>query len=338
MKYWVPVISSLFLLNVLLITGCSQTTTQTTSSPVTTIPTTPNVPTITAPDAYNLIQKNIGNPDFVILDVRTADEFNSGYIAGAINIDYYATEFKANIGKLDRNKQYLVYCRTGIRAAASVQIMLDLGFTQVQNLAGGITAWIQDGYPIRILTTTGSTPTQLITTTPTTKPAQLPNGLKLRVSVNTTNLNSGEALQISLSEYNTLATTNDVSSEKNWGVDGLTLGACPNVYVQPFGVAVFQGRYTAQNISQATSLDIFAPVDCPMYIRLITGYIFLPDSINAAVMPVCYLTPATPMSANITVNGIYTRGNQLNPLIPGVYTIVAGDEWGNLEFLYIKVE
>jgi hypothetical protein len=56
------------------------------------------------------------------------------------------------------------------------------------------------------------------------------------------------------------------------------------------------------------------------------------------VMPVCYLTPATPMSANITVNGIYTRGNQLNPLIPGVYTIVAGDEWGNLEFLYIKVE
>ena len=107
MKYWMSVTSSLILLNIILITGCSQATTQTTSSPVTTILMTPNVPTITVPDAYNLIQKNIGNPDFVILDVRTADEYNAGYIAGAIDIDYYATEFKANIGKLDRNNYYM---------------------------------------------------------------------------------------------------------------------------------------------------------------------------------------------------------------------------------------
>ena len=245
-------ISLLFLFNVLLITGCSQVTTQTASSPVTTILHDTKCTNDYQLDAYNLIQKNKSNPDFIILDVRTTDEFNTGYIAGAINIDYYATDFKTNIGKLDRNRQYLVYCRTGIRAAASVQIMLDLGFKQVQNLAGGITAWIQDGYPI-----SPSITTQPMTIMPTTTSAQLPKGLQLRVSVNTTSLKSGEALQISVSEYNTLATTNDISSEKNWGVDGLTLGACPNIYVQPFGVAVFQGRYTAQNISQATALNIF---------------------------------------------------------------------------------
>jgi rhodanese-related sulfurtransferase len=104
--------------------------------------------TITVSDANTSIQKNSGNANFVLLDVRTADEFNSGHLAGAINLDYYAADFKANIAKLDKNKQYLVYCRTGIRGAASVQIMLDLGFTKAQNMAGGITEWTQEGYAV----------------------------------------------------------------------------------------------------------------------------------------------------------------------------------------------
>ena len=98
-------------------------------------------------DAYNLIQQNLNNPGFIIIDVRTADEFNSGHIAGAINIDYESPQFTADVSKLDKNKQYLVYCATGIRGAAATQIMISLGFKDVQNMAGGITAWIQDGYP-----------------------------------------------------------------------------------------------------------------------------------------------------------------------------------------------
>jgi hypothetical protein len=187
-------------------------------------------------------------------------------------------------------------------------------------------------------TTTGTTTTESTTTGPTTATAQSSNGLQLRASVNVTSLTSGEALQVSVSEYNTLAITNNVTAEKSWGVNGLFLGACPNVYVQPFGVALFQGRYTAQNVSQATPLSIFAPAACPMYVRLITGYVFLPQSINAAVLPGGDLTTGTPMSANITVNGVYTEGTQSYPLNPGLYTVVAGDEWGTLEFLYISVE
>jgi len=328
----------LFLLNMLLITSCTQATTQTTSTEVTTITTEPNVPAINAPDAYSLIEKNMGNPDFVILDVRTAGEFSAGHIAGAINIDYESTQFNADVGKLDKNKQYLAYCATGIRAAAATQIMVGLGFKEVQNLAGGITAWIQDGYPTSGSTTTESPTTQPITIMPTTTSALSPNGLQLQVSVNATNLSPGEALQISLSEYNTLATINNVRAEKNWGVSGLALGPCPNVYAQPFGVAVFHGRYTAQNVSQATPLKIFGLTACPMYIRLITGYVFLPKSIYAAVMPGGDLTTGTPMSADLTVNGVYTAGTQSHPLDPGIYTIVAGDEWGTIEFLYVSVE
>jgi len=146
-KSLIPIII-LIIYALILGTGCTtKATTQLTSIQSTAGSPAPGVPTISVQDAYALIRNNQGNPNFVILDVRTADEFNSGYIAGTINIDYYSSEFKTNIGKLDKNKRYLVYCRTGIRGAASVQIMMDLGFKQTQNMAGGITEWIQDGYP-----------------------------------------------------------------------------------------------------------------------------------------------------------------------------------------------
>jgi rhodanese-related sulfurtransferase len=109
---------------------------------------TPSVPTIDVQDAYALIQNNQNNPDFIILDVRTPDEFKGGFLAGAINIDYYSPDFKDKIGQLDRNKEYLVYCRSGVRGVASVQIMLGLGFTRVHNLSGGIVQWINAGLPI----------------------------------------------------------------------------------------------------------------------------------------------------------------------------------------------
>jgi rhodanese-related sulfurtransferase len=115
-----------------------------TSNPVST---TPSVPAIDVKEAYELIQNNQNNPDFIILDVRTPDEFKGGYIAGAINIDYYSSDFKNKISQMDRNKEYLVYCRSGVRGAASVQIMLDLGFTRVRNLSGGIVQWINAGLP-----------------------------------------------------------------------------------------------------------------------------------------------------------------------------------------------
>lgn len=157
-KFWTYSAVLLFLLNLLFTSGCTvpttlavsssvTTTTQSVSSPVTT--TTPGyvVSTITAQQAYNLIQENAGNSDFVILDVRTPDEFNNGHVPGAINIDYYSPEFRANLSKLDEDKQYLVYCRIDNRSTATVRLMLELGFEQVQNFSGGITQWIQNGYP-----------------------------------------------------------------------------------------------------------------------------------------------------------------------------------------------
>lgn len=84
-----------------------------------------------------MIQDN--NP--IILDVRTPEEFNEGHIENAINIDVNADDFTKEIADLDRNANYLVYCRSGRRSLLATQIMKNQGFTNVTNMEGGYNAW-----------------------------------------------------------------------------------------------------------------------------------------------------------------------------------------------------
>jgi phage shock protein E len=74
--------------------------------------------------------------DTVIVDVRTPDEFASGHLDGAINIDVQSAEFDALVGKLDRDAEYFVYCRSGNRAASAIDRMSTLGFTSLENGGG----------------------------------------------------------------------------------------------------------------------------------------------------------------------------------------------------------
>jgi rhodanese-related sulfurtransferase len=84
----------------------------------------------------------------VIIDIRTAAEYDTGKLSGAISIDYYKTDFRAQLAKLDKSKPYKLYCNSGNRSASAVAIMRDLGFSDVTELAGGIQAWKQQGFPI----------------------------------------------------------------------------------------------------------------------------------------------------------------------------------------------
>ncbi len=105
--------------------------------------------TILSPnDAYTMVQKNKNNKDFVVLDVRTPEEFASGHIEGAINIDYNSERFKSEIGKLDKNKSYLVYCRTGRRTSGAVKIMTQLGFNRIYTIKGDIVEWQAEHLPL----------------------------------------------------------------------------------------------------------------------------------------------------------------------------------------------
>ncbi|UOB16853.1 rhodanese-like domain-containing protein [Abyssalbus ytuae] len=81
----------------------------------------------------------------VILDVRTEEEVEYGYIPGAINIDIrLGQEFVEEVGKLDKSKNYYVYCRSGARSASACSIMNQLGIENAYNLMGGILEWEGD--------------------------------------------------------------------------------------------------------------------------------------------------------------------------------------------------
>jgi rhodanese-related sulfurtransferase len=102
---------------------------------------------ITSKEAVTFIENNRDNPDFIILDVRTPKEFAEGYIEGAINLDYYSATFRAELNKLDKNKTYLVYCRSGRRSEGSLDLMRQLGFGRAYNMLGGIINWKANGLP-----------------------------------------------------------------------------------------------------------------------------------------------------------------------------------------------
>lgn len=105
------------------------------------------IKSITPKEAYTLILKNKGNQSFEVLDVRTPAEFADGHIENAVNLDYYSETFKKALNNLDHNKTYLIYCGVGSRAGRASDLMKELGFREVYNIAGGFTDWKKAGLP-----------------------------------------------------------------------------------------------------------------------------------------------------------------------------------------------
>ncbi len=80
-----------------------------------------------------------------ILDVRTQEEIEEGYIPNAANIDFYlGQDFINEVEKLDKNKNYYVYCRSGNRSGQACAIMNSVGFKNAYNLEGGFMNWEGD--------------------------------------------------------------------------------------------------------------------------------------------------------------------------------------------------
>jgi rhodanese-related sulfurtransferase len=104
-------------------------------------------PNLSPAEARNMIEERAGDPRFVLLDVRTPKEFGEERIQGAVMVDFRSPSFRADIAKLDREKTYLVYCRTGNRSEGAVKVMRELGFRNVMHLSDGITKWKEAGFP-----------------------------------------------------------------------------------------------------------------------------------------------------------------------------------------------
>jgi len=83
----------------------------------------------------------------VVLDVRTAQEFNQGHVPGAVNIDISDPQFKKKVEALDKSKTYLVHCAKGVRSARAAKIMAPLGF-DLLDYHGGFDEWKKSDKPV----------------------------------------------------------------------------------------------------------------------------------------------------------------------------------------------
>ena len=83
----------------------------------------------------------MASPDVVVLDVRTPGEVGEGKIDSALELDFRSDNFASELGKLDKEKTYLVYCRSGGRSGKTCDLMKKSGFREFYNLDGGYSAW-----------------------------------------------------------------------------------------------------------------------------------------------------------------------------------------------------
>lgn len=118
---------------VIVLTGCSSSTA--------------NLVTVSADQAATVIA---GTPGVVVLDIRTPEEFADGFIAGAVNIDFYEPNFAQQIDLLPKDTPYVVYCRSGNRSSQAMETFADLGFTDVTEIDGGIVSWVGSGLPLAV--------------------------------------------------------------------------------------------------------------------------------------------------------------------------------------------
>lgn len=93
---------------------------------------------LTAEEFKNKIDNS---KEAIIIDVRTPEEKSEGDIPGSVLMNIMNPDFSINIEKLDRDKEYFVFCRSGGRSSSACHYMTNKGFKKCYNLLGGIMAW-----------------------------------------------------------------------------------------------------------------------------------------------------------------------------------------------------
>jgi hypothetical protein len=162
-------------------------------------------------------------------------------------------------------------------------------------------------------------------------PLHDPNAVSLDASLNPTTVYQGQTITVTVTLQNKLVVSNGLPLVRNWRVQNLSMGPCST---SPFGIALYQGRYTAENSSMAKSMVIYAP-----------GTYFCPEFGTTSSFR---LGPLQSVKDSVDLKGYWTEGwttqtgggvseGILHPFVPGTYTLAAGDLWGHLVLRYFKI-
>lgn len=98
---------------------------------------------ISAKEAYELVK----NDNTCVIDVRRPNEFNEAHINGAININVESESFIQDVNKLNKDKIYIVHCRSGVRSGKAIEMMKE--FSNIQHMNGGMLEWLEKSLPFQ---------------------------------------------------------------------------------------------------------------------------------------------------------------------------------------------
>lgn len=88
-------------------------------------------------------------PDNILVDVRTPEEFSSGHVKGAVNVDFFDENFVTNFEKQFKKTDVIyIHCKSGGRSSKAVQALEEKGFKNLIHLDGGILQWFEAGKPV----------------------------------------------------------------------------------------------------------------------------------------------------------------------------------------------
>lgn len=92
-------------------------------------------------------KKEICKKNSILIDVRTAEEYNNEHLYKSINIDYQSPTFNERIDSLNRGKRYFIYCGTGKRSKKAYDQFKTKAFKNVYELEGGLESWKKNKFP-----------------------------------------------------------------------------------------------------------------------------------------------------------------------------------------------
>lgn len=204
--------------------------------------------------------------------------------------------------------------------------------------------------PVTVTTTSLSTiSTSVIHTTTTTVVAKplgpyailtTKNNLRMELILNTSRVPLGGAVEIVMNLTNVLNTHSQVSTGSAWPLSGLGWppDPCKSEYVYPVGLAIFAGYYVVGNMSSGMLLYIAYPgtIFCPSNPSF-SSYTFEPTS-NVAILTDVQGSMIR-VHSSTAINGSWSGGSQpkFSQFSPGVYTVVEGDQWGDVLLLYFRI-
>jgi hypothetical protein len=169
--------------------------------------------------------------------------------------------------------------------------------------------------------------------------------LQLTLTVNSANIDYGKPLSLTIDLSNTENRWNNVSAANNWPLPNLTLSQGCSTYGEPYGIILARG-YLVNNLTLGMPLNVFssanpsanstfgAITDCPFHVPEVSYYQFHPLSDFAERY---YYLTGTRMNTTLTLNGYWTGNGSFRYFDPGSYTLICGDEWGQLTALHIHV-